>query len=104
MLQAVNFDDGIKMKVLPKLAFASCHIISIRIPGSVKIIETECFECCKNLREATLEIESELKKIAKSAFYGTSIKSIKVPDGFGGFEDVQFNDEESRKYFLMIKH
>jgi hypothetical protein len=67
------------MRVFEKNAFRYSGLRSIRIPKTVEIFGEQCFFCCENLTEVLFEIGSNLKKIEKHAFEGTSVAAIEIP-------------------------
>lgn len=61
------------------------------LPGTIKIIEEDAFWSSGKLTKVT--IEEGVKEIGTSAFLGTSIKKLKVPESVVKFgEDITDKD------------
>ena len=73
------FDDLSLVTAIPSGAFSnSSSLISIKLPLSLKTIETNAFSSCTSLRHITLP--SGLKEIHGSAFRNTRISRLYIPD------------------------
>ncbi|MDR0920166.1 MAG: leucine-rich repeat protein [Oscillospiraceae bacterium] len=54
-------------------------IISVEIPKSVLVIESNAFYSCENLEEVTFAAGSQLEQINSTAFYETGLTKITIP-------------------------
>ncbi len=70
-------------KGIASMAFyGSDRIISVNIPSSVEAISTSAFSNCVNLKEVTIEDESNLKYIGGAAFSScSSLEVFDIPEG-----------------------
>jgi hypothetical protein len=59
---------------------------NIEIPRTIEILGSSCFAECQSLSSISFESNSVLKRIESSAFYASSLQSIKIP------RNVQFID------------
>ena len=66
----VTFAEGSKLEKICYGAFSSCAVESINIPQSVKIISSEAFRNCKNLKSVTIPVS--VTSIGDESFYQCS--------------------------------
>jgi hypothetical protein len=51
----------------------------VAIPRTIEFIEEYCFYDCNSLKEVIFESDSNLKRIDKSAFSSSGLKSVRIP-------------------------
>ena len=81
--------------VIKKNTFYQSELQEIYIPGTIKIIEEDAFWSSGKLSKVT--IEEGVKEIGASAFLGTSIKKLKVPESV-----VKFGESITAKDVVWI--
>ena len=70
--------DGLPVVAIGNAAFESKNLLSVSIPGSVKVIGDNAFSSCEDLASVTLS--SGLEKIGYRAFsYNEALKGITIP-------------------------
>ncbi|CAJ1968411.1 unnamed protein product [Cylindrotheca closterium] len=86
----VDLSEG--LRVIPKCAFWECYALStIKIPGSVEVIEHKAFKDCRSLVE--VEFMEGLRMIGQQAFMSClSLSAVTIPPTlnrleFGAFEN-----------------
>lgn len=78
-LKTVSFASS-KVDEICNFAFNECsNLTDIQIPSSVLILSERCFNACKQLKTITIPKDSKLRKIAKLAFFHTSIEKLSIP-------------------------
>ena len=121
-IDSVNFTKSVK--TIGKSAFRECsNITNVEIPMNVEDLGVGAFEECDNIANAIIEsttIKSEtfkgcinlnriilgenVKKIGKSAFSGTAINKIVIPDTAKLIEGgVFYNCENLRDVYVLSK-
>ncbi|KAK8884505.1 hypothetical protein M9Y10_043617 [Tritrichomonas musculus] len=61
------------------LHFARRDIEELSIQSNIKIISSNAFELCENLRKVEIPLNSNLQKIGKNSFLSTNIEEIFIP-------------------------
>ncbi|MBR1988796.1 MAG: leucine-rich repeat protein, partial [Clostridia bacterium] len=75
----IEFKPG-ATKIAAQLFKQNTTITSIVIPASMKEIEASAFYSCKNLSNVTFVENSKLTTIGNSAFYGTNLTYVIIPE------------------------
>lgn len=82
---------GYPVKRLTKCSFQQAkNMVSVQIPASVTEIGEGAFSDLKNLKNVTFAPESKLETIVRTAFSGSGVTTIELPDslktiGYGAF-------------------
>ena len=71
----MQLNEGLEK--LGRYAFHYSGIESIRLPSTLKRLETNTFENCKNLKR--IEIPNGVEYIGKECFEGSGIEEITLP-------------------------
>ena len=80
-LTEVKFDPRSNIKVLPAALFASCGLVSIEIPATVREISDSVFQGCTALNNVTFEEGSQLTKMGENVFGRcTSLTNLVLPE------------------------
>lgn len=89
-IKTVIVKDGVT--AIGSFAFNRCsNLVSVTLPGSVKVIYGDAFEDCTSLK--TIELKEGLTKIGRYAFYGdTSLRNISIPKSVSVIEYYAFYD------------
>ena len=61
------------------LVFCNRNVETAFIPNFIKIIDTNSFEHCTNLRNVEIPFDSKLRIIEREAFFDSTIESITIP-------------------------
>lgn len=80
-----------------KGAFENSKIESVRIPGTVELIEKSVFEFCSDLKEVW--IDKGVKKIEEDAFYGCDkLTKVHIPHTVVQIDDNAFEGQKMKIY------
>lgn len=77
-LRSVRLNEGLES--IGEFAFYGCGIEEISIPSSVRTIGKNAFSNCNNLASITIPTDTTLTVIGESAFNGSIIESIFLPN------------------------
>jgi len=93
-LTKINLPDGLKK--ITTWTFATTNLRTVKLPGSVEIIEDSAFRDCKNL--TTINLPASLKEISYKAFYGCSeLNNLIIPDSLINVNFTSSFGKEVRK-------
>lgn len=88
-----------KVELINEKAFFGCaSLSSVALPDSVKTIAAHAYENCSSLETFTVTENSQLKSIAPSAFNGTAIKNLTLPNSLQDQVSLD-NDQITIGYF-----
>ena len=76
--------DGHTVTAIGLRAFAWNKITTVKIPGTVNTLKTQCFDGCRNLK--SVEMSEGVRTIQNDSFYRCEkLQTINVPDSVTGF-------------------
>ena len=92
-LGTVSFSENSKIEIIGESAFYFCQALkSIKIPDSVKVIESNAFIACNKLETVTFGKNSELDEIKNNAFDTCDLlKTITLPKNVSKIGKNVFN-------------
>lgn len=74
--------------------FYGAKIQSVIIPANVQVIGKNAFKDCVNLKNVTFKENSQLETIDESAFEGTALTSLNLPESVKNIYDFAFANTE----------
>lgn len=85
------------VEVIGKGAFENSRIERVKIPGTVKSIESSIFEFCSDLKEVW--IDKGVKKIEEDAFYGCdNLTKVYIPSSVVEIDEDAFEGRDMKIY------
>lgn len=87
------------IKELGKACFDGCKFNSIRLPQTIEVIESRCFNDCSNLQ--SIELPEGLRILRTDAFRGSGIKTITVPKDIDMIEEYGLGDPSDIEKILI---
>ena len=97
-LQKVTIAEG--ATAIAEGMFSECtNLENVDIPSTITVIEKTAFASCKNL--INVEIPSGVTGFGWSAFGGSGITSLVIPDGVTGISGWMFNGCESLRFIVI---
>jgi hypothetical protein len=83
-LQEICLDERIRrLRSIGDSCFANTHLISIRIPESVKVLGSRCFFRCRSLSRVEFVGRRRLESLGKLCLASTAITSLVLPRQIG---------------------
>ena len=70
--------NGYTVTSIGKQAFESCHITSVRLPKTIRVINKLAFELCTNLKE--ISIPASVEYLGESCFGGSGLERVFIED------------------------
>jgi hypothetical protein len=75
-----GFDcEGTELAVLPESCFAETNITALHTPSHIREIGDACFPACKRLKVLTIQVDTCLVTLERTAFAETRPKEVTVP-------------------------
>ena len=71
--------NGYTVTGIGKRCFENCNITSIKLPGTIKVIDELAFELCEKLKE--ISIPASVDYLAMACFGGTGLERVIIEDG-----------------------
>lgn len=95
-LEAVRFNENIKLGELPASTFSRCTALSlVELPKKLKTIGKWAFNECKALKD--IDLPDTLEEIGVSAFNTSGLVSIEIPSNVQKLGQASFQDCTSLK-------
>ena len=98
----ISFDGSVSTKTtnLVNGAFAKCSLLrDVKLPDSIKTIESSSFRDCSSLKEITLP--KSLEKISKNAFEYSGLETIVIPSNVNKIETYAFGNCNNVKVLII---
>ena len=97
-LQMLGAYEVIGEKKFVGKVFLNSALESIRLPSTLKDIECNTFENCKNLKSVWLP--DKLERIGKQCFRGSGLEELMIPKSIKSIGDGAFQDSALKKIIV----